>query len=67
MCMKSDSNSHSTMRVIRLLTEGGILLLAMQRYAPICSRDMSCRGLCDILMDGIKYPASLLLLPQDTL
>ena len=43
ICMKSDSNSHSTMRVIRLLTEGGILLLAMQRYAPICSRDMSCK------------------------
>ena len=33
------------MRVIRLLTEGGILLLAMQRYAPICSRDMSCKDL----------------------
>ena len=34
-------NSHSTIRVILLLTEGGILLLAMQRYAPICSREMS--------------------------
>ena len=30
--------------MILLLTEGGILLLAMQRYAPICSREMSWRG-----------------------
>ena len=34
-------NLHSTISVILLLTEGGILLLAMQRYAPICSREIS--------------------------
>ena len=41
------------MRVMRLLTEGGILLLAMQRYAPICSREMSCKSLhiCDMSCD----------------
>ena len=29
--IKSEIDSHSTMRVIRLLTDGGILLLAMHR------------------------------------
>ena len=53
--LKSEIDSHSTMRVMRLLTEGGILLLAMQRYAPICSREMSCKSIhiCDMSCKSI--------------